>query len=426
MVSSNPRRKITPDLQRVMLYVLIQMIHAEGLGAKSQRSYAKSLGVSVGQLSNAINAIMDALEDADVALDFPRDGGAPSLREMLFRYDHACRQLEAGADPDDMILRIDEVALRPKPGWEPFLRDLLPDVWNLPWAKEMWEHRKLEGWLMGRHGSEVATTQVALMVADSIFQELRVPHAELGWGCVPEELTAALPISLRSSLRVQDKLDEWMVDRDRNQGSRMLHEIINILAGGRTPVFSWNHCQWNIHRVRRQEGSWWLDTFNENGNVRAWDCRGLLDLKIHDISKIELPKGIVFKTQAASRSEFSCYPITVDRPGCCSLAFPRGETFLLDAAPSVTLSDLQRWINAREVDNILGRSGVPISWATFQIMPRYSLATADDPAWIEFCSRLMRYAGRVRLRTPGDSALERHPMLSWCTGELDSRLLGVL
>ena len=425
MVSSNPKRKITPDLQRVMLYVLIQMIHAEGLGAKSQRAYAKSLGVSVGQLSNAINAIMDALEDADVALDFPRDG-ALSLREMLFMYDHACRQLEAGADPDDLILRIDEVALRPKPGWETFLRDLLPEVWNLPWAKEMWEHRKLEGWFMGRRGSEVATTQVALMVANSIFHELRVPHAELGWGCVPEELTAALPEALRSALNFDGAWNaEWMVDRDRSQGSRMLHEIINILAGGRTPVFAWNYDQWNIHRVRRQEGTWWLDTFNEDGHIRAWDCRGLLDLKINDVSKVELPKGVAFGTQAVSHRECSCYPVTVDRPGCCSLAFPRGETFLLDAAPSVTLSDLHRWISAHQVDNILGRSGVPVSWATYQIMPRYSSATAGDPAWIEFCSRLMHYAGRVRLRTPANPEIEAHPMLSWCTGAIDSHLLDV-
>jgi len=424
MVNSNLKRKITPDLQRVMLYVLIQMIHAEGLGAKSQRAYAKSLGVSVGQLSNAINAIMDALEDADVALDYPRNG-APSLREMLFSYDHACRQLEAGADPDDMILRIDEVALRPKPGWETFLRDLLPDVWNLPWAKEMWEHRKLEGWFMGRRGSEVATTQVALMVANSIFQELRIPHADLGWDSVPEELTAALPKALRSALNFGETWDvEWMVDRDRSQGSRMLHEIINILAGGSTPSVFWDFETWYVHRLRRQAGTWWLDCFTDAGDVRAWKYKELKEVDVISVSKRHLPIGVSFLREHLRSGVTDSFPATVDHPGCSHLAYPRGEQYLLDAAPSVTLTDLRSWINARDAVGAMPID-LPQGWKTYQIMPRFSVANVTDPAWTEFVTNLLKYAGRIRLRMLANLEIKAHPMLSWCTGEIDSRLLGV-
>jgi hypothetical protein len=323
----------------------------------------------------------------------------------------------------------------PKIGWERFLERLLPDVWQLPWAQELWQIRKMDGWLRGRAGSEITTSRVALSVMDAIFEELRVPHWAInGWKDVPDQFSRVVPESVRHSFmgREQDAIaPDWFVQDHglSHYGKMVLRWTIEQLEEGMSPAFQVDDVLWIVHRIRLHRGTWLLDCWSDDCRVMAYDVERAPDKHTaRSLPLRQLPGAIKFH----STNEMT--PVWLDRadgldcvdnPFCKHLGLTRGEVFLLDCAPTLPWHELRRKLPGTEL--LSNEHGVacdlPEGWTTRRVYPRYTRCDASDPAWVEFVTVLLPYASQIRLRTPEHPEIEGHPMLRFCSGTEERMLV---
>jgi len=417
------------DLQRIMLHALIQLLHADGLD-KSQNAFAMEIGASKAQLSLAMTRLAYELRKAGGVLVVPARG-ADSVLGLLTSVDVKNHSNEYDTEDDSPLPRLFKQTFTPKVGWEKFLGQLLPEVWPLPWAQELWQIRKLDGWLRGRAGSELAATRVALTVMDGIFNDLRVPHnAVIGWKEVPDNITDSLPNSLKLSVfgnnHANRQQQKWLVHNHglSNHGKMALRWVIEVLEKGLSPAFEAGNGQWIVHRVRLHSGRWLLDCWADGGQVRAIDVDSAPDQQVASAIPYRQPPAVIkfwgSMNLAPSRMEQAEGMDCVDNPYCMHLGITRGEVFLLDCAPECNWLELGRQLVGAESINAEDfPQDLPEGWATRRIYPRYAKRHASDPAWVEFVSIMLPHAGLIRLRTPEHPEIEAHPMLAYCTGSID-------
>jgi len=335
------------DLQRVMLHTLIQLLHSEGL-AKSQNAFAAEIGASKAQVSLAMTRLTYELRQAGGVL-VAHDHGVDSVLDLLEEVDQRHLSFGAGGEDDVHLPRLFKRMFSPKVGWEKFLSRLLPDVWPLPWAQELWQIRKMDGWLRGRAGSEITASRVALTVMDAIFGELRVPHwAIKGWKDVPDHFSCVLPDPIGRSLHSEDESSatspigpDWFVHDHglTHHGKMVLRWVMELLEQGMSPAFQQDNELWIVHRIRLHRGRWLLDCWSDVGLTVAIDVEHAPDKGAAKSLPHRQPPGVIkfFSYTVATppwldhADGLEC----VDNPHCQHLSLTRGEVFLLDCAPSL-------------------------------------------------------------------------------------------
>jgi hypothetical protein len=329
--------------------------------------------------------------------------------------------------------------LMPLAAWESFTSHLLPDAWRLEWARDLWDLHGLKQWLLECGAPGAARAKALLAVLDEECVSLRRPMYAIGhgWGdLVSEDLSTVLPGSIRSALGLTDNGSgttsdlPWLSLQNRSsRGVWQLQTAMDILASGGIPSFSVDGIAWSVWRIRRFHGHWMLDSQSDVGEVRAWSPSELsahLQIVRADMVQDERPVTAADVEVMPMWLDCATAEGQVDHPGCMHLGSQRDEVILLDYSEvpwpsfhdSLVGAEILYGDGPHDPGVYRRPDDLPEDWMTRRIYPRFNRQSPVDPAWVEFVSILLPYAGRIRLRVPGHPEIESDRMLAFCTGSI--------
>jgi len=330
--------------------------------------------------------------------------------------------------------------LMPLAAWESFTSNLLPDAWQLEWARDLWDLHALKQWLIGWGEAGASRAKALLAVFDEECITLRRPMYAVGhgWGdLVSDDISTVLPRSIRKALGLAETRSSttsdlpWLSLQIRSsRGGWQLQQAMDILAAGGIPSFSFDGTLWRVWRVRRIHGQWLLDCRSSADEDRAWSPSELSEhIRMVSADTIQDERPVTAADVEVMPMWLDCGTAEgqVDHPGCMHLGRQRDEIYLLDYSDDSWPAFYNSLVGAevlygdgpydpgiyREPDDL------PHEWMTRRIYPRYNKRSPADPAWVEFVSILLPYAGKIRLRVPGHPEIEEDRMLAFCVGSIE-------
>lgn len=409
------------DRQRVMFFVLVAVVSGAATAGVDQDQLAHLSGSTEDELSSAIDTLAEQLQKDVPATRRMALSGIGNLRDLLVEkyqrvFPSSPRKLcGVNSMPNEFPAMAE---------WEMLVSSLVPDVWALDWAQVQWEAAKIRQWV----------ARECIDGEASIKSLISVVGVELEQLCSSVASTMSDVISrLQALLGVQADLasePSWLVVEDDPRGGGQLRTAMRVLDRGETPSFVASGSKWFVARVRRFHGVWLMDAWNDSGEVRAWGVSELHDTVLDVQADVAHPGRPVFADdleQSPMWLDSATAEGQVDHPGRKHLGCQRDEVYLLDYADILWPVLYGKFVGADIIYNdgpydpgiYRQPDDLPAEWMTRRIYPRFNRRSPDDPAWVEFVSILLPYAGRIRLRVPGHPEIELDRMLAFCTGSIE-------